>query len=370
MRDNVPFLDLKAAHLELKEEIDEAISGVLASNSFVLSDEVTAFENEFAAYVETPHCIGVGNGLDALRLVLEAMGIGPGDEVIVSAHTFIATWLAVSACGAHPVAVEPLLGTRNIDPAEIEKAITSRTRAIVPVHLYGQPADLDPILDIASRHGLYVVEDAAQAHGAKYKGRRIGGAGDAVAWSFYPGKNLGAMGDGGAVTTTNKNLAELVRKLGNYGAERKYIHELKGCNSRLDALQAAVLRVKLKHLDEWNTRRKSVALKYQNALSIITGSGLPHVPDWADPVWHLFTICIDRRDDLQKFLKSKDVDTLIHYPVPPHMSQAYSNEQVWGKYPITEKLANKVLSLPLGPHIQDWQTEKVSELVVGFLSET
>lgn len=366
----VPFLDLQAAYLELKPEIDNAVQRVLESGWYILGEEVESFEKSYASYCEAQYCVGVANGLDAIFLSLKAMSIGPGDEVIVPSNTYIATWLAVSRCGATPVPVEPLENTYNIDPDKIESKITNKTKAIIPVHLYGQPADLDPIMALAKKYNLKILEDAAQAQGAKYKGKRIGAHGDAVAWSFYPGKNLGAMGDGGAVTTTNKNLAELVRKLGNYGAERKYIHELKGCNSRLDALQAAVLRVKLRHLDEWNTRRKSVARKYQEALSKILGSGLPHVPDWADPVWHLFTICIDRRDDLQKFLKSKDVDTLIHYPVPPHMSQAYSNEQVWGKYPITEKLANKVLSLPLGPHIQDWQTEKVSELVVGFLSET
>lgn len=370
MPNSIPFLDLKAAHCEIKEEIEAAISRVLSSNAFVLSKEIEAFESEFASYVDTSHCIGTGNGLDALRLILEALGIGPGDEVIVPAHTFIATWLAVSACGARPVAVEPILETRNLDPGEIEKAITSRTKAIIPVHLYGQPVDMDPILKVASRHGLFVVEDAAQAHGAKYKGRTVGGDGDAAAWSFYPGKNLGAMGDGGAVTTNNRELANLIRKLGNYGAEKKYIHEFKGCNSRLDALQAAVLRVKLTHLEEWNMRRKSVARKYREAFAEVEDLVSPEVPDWADPVWHLFTICINRRDALQTFLESKGVVTLIHYPIPPHLSTAYASDQVWGKYPLTEKISNNILSLPIGPHMKNWQVEKVSELVSDFMSGT
>ena len=255
----VPFLDLQAGYLELKEEIDAAVARVLQSGWYILGPEVSAFEEEFASYCGADHCIGVGNGLEALHLALLAMGIGPGHEVIVASNTFIATWLAVSMAGAVPVPVEPDPATHNLDPGRMEAAITERTKAILPTHLYGQPADLDPILDIARRHGLKVLEDAAQAHGARYKGKRVGGHGDAVAWSFYPGKNLGAFGDGGAVTTNDADLASRIRTLGNYGSREKYVNEVRGFNSRLDPLQAAVLSVKLRYLDEWNARRRAVA---------------------------------------------------------------------------------------------------------------
>ncbi len=264
---NVPFLDLKTPYYEIKEELDAAWHRVMASGWYVLGQEVESFEHEFAAYCEAKHCVGVGNGLDALYLILRAMEIGPGDEVIVPSNTYIATWLAVSMTGATPVPVEPDEVSYNIDPALIEAAITTRTKAILPVHLYGLPADLEPILKIASRHGLRVLEDAAQAHGARYKGKRIGAHGDAVAWSFYPGKNLGAFGDGGAVTTNDRHLAEKLRALRNYGSRVKYVNEVKGVNSRLDPLQAAVLRVKLKYLDEWNERRKRVASLYLERLA-------------------------------------------------------------------------------------------------------
>ena len=251
----VPFLDLRAAHLELKQEMDAAFARVLDSGWYILGPEVEAFENEFARYSDVKYCIGVGNGLDALQLALQAFGIGPGDEVIVPAHTFIATWLAVSACAATPVAVDVRMDTCNIDPEALSAAITPRTRAIMPVHLYGQAADMDTINDIAQRHSLIVIEDMAQAHGARYYGRRCGGLGHAAATSFYPGKNLGALGDGGAVLTNDSAIANKVRLLRNYGSRNKYNHEIQGCNSRLDELQAAFLRVKLAHLDEWNERR-------------------------------------------------------------------------------------------------------------------
>lgn len=348
----IPFLDLGAAYRELAPEIDAAVARVLASGWFIGGEEVAAFEAEYARHVEAAHCIGVGNGLDALILALRACGIGPGDEVIVPSNTYIATWLAVSAVGATPVPVEPDPETYNIDPDRIEAAITDRTRAILPVHLYGQPADLDPILDIARRHDLRVIEDAAQAHGARYKGRRIGAHGDAVCWSFYPVKNLGAFGDGGAVTTNDADLAERIRVLGNYGSSRKYVFEVKGMNSRLDPVQAAVLRVKLGHLDAWNDRRRAIAARYGAAL-VDTRLVQPQVPDWAEPVWHLYVIRSRDRDRLQRRLTEASIETLIHYPIPPHQQGAYRELGYEPQaFPLAHVLAEQVLSLPMGPHLQ------------------
>ena len=344
----IPFLDVGAAYKELKPEIDAAIARVLDSGWYILGPEVEAFEAEYAAYCEAEHAIGVANGLDALHLALLAMGVGPGDEVIVPSNTYIATWLAVSQCGATPVPVEPVEATYNIDPARIEAAITPATRVILPVHLYGQPADLDPILAIARKHGLRVLEDAAQAHGARYKGRRIGAHGDAVAWSFYPGKNLGALGDGGAVTTNDPELADRIRVLRNYGSRVKYVNEVKGFNSRLDPIQAAVLRVKLRVLDEWNARRRGIAQRYLEGLA---GSGLvlPQVPEWAEPVWHLFVVRHPERDALVKRLNEAGVGTLIHYPVPPHLQAAYAEMGFGvGAFPVAERMAGEVVSLPMG----------------------
>ena len=345
----VPFLSLEAAYKELQSEIEAAVLASMRTGWYILGPEVEAFESEYATYCQASNCIGVANGLDALHLALQAMGVRTGDEVIVPSNTYIATWLAVSQCGAKPVAVEPDQFTHNIDPSRIEAAITSRTKAIVPVHLYGQPADLDPILDIARRHGLRVLEDAAQAHGAEYKGRRIGGHGDAVAWSFYPGKNLGALGDGGAVTTNDPELADRLRMLRNYGSREKYVNEVQGFNSRLDPLQAAVLRVKLAHLDEWNQRRAKLAAQY---LRDLAGCGLilPAVPDWATPVWHLFVIRHKQRDALQKRLGEAGIGSLIHYPIPPHKQGAYAGLGL-EDYPIASQLAGEVLSLPIGPHL-------------------
>ena len=293
--------------------------------------EVDAFEAEYATYCGAAHCVGVANGLDALHLALRAMDVGPGDEVIVPSNTYIATWLAVSQCGATPVPVEPDERTFNIDPARIEAAITPRTRVLLPVHLYGQPANMDEILAIARKHGLKVLEDGAQAHGARYKGQRLGAHGDAVAWSFYPGKNLGAMGDGGAVTTNDPQLADRLRVLRNYGSRVKYVNEVQGYNSRLDPLQAAILRVKLAHLDEWNERRRAIAARYQSGLAGC-GLALPHVPEWAEPVWHLYVVQHPQRDALQQALNDAGVGTLIHYPIPPHRQQAYADAG-WGRAP-------------------------------------
>jgi len=346
-----PFLDLGAAYLELKPEIDAAVSRVLESGWYILGPEVEAFETEWAAYCDAEHAVGLANGLDALTLALRALNIGPGDEVIVPSNTYIATWLAVTGVGATPIPVEPDVATHNIDPARIEDAITSRTRALLPVHLYGQPADMDPILDIASRQGLWVISDAAQAHGARYKGKRIGAHGDIVCWSFYPGKNLGALGDAGAITTNDTALAERVALLRNYGSRQKYVNDEAGVNSRLDPIQAAVLRVKLTVLDEWTERRRAVALAYAEGLaesSLI----LPHVPDWAEPAWHLYVVRTPDRDRLQGRLSEVGIGTLIHYPIPPHMQKAYANTKILSEaFPLARDLASEVLSLPIGPQL-------------------
>lgn len=363
----VPFLDLKAAYLELQPEIDTALARVLSSGHYILGTEVDAFEADYATYCAAAHCVGVANGLDALHLALRAMDVGPGDEVIVPGNTYIATWLAVSHCGALPIPVEPLESTFNIDPDLIEAAISPRTKAIIVVHLFGQPADLDPILLIARKHGLWVLEDAAQAHGARYKGERIGAHGDAVAWSFYPGKNLGAFGDGGAVTTNDRKIAEKVRLLRNYGSSVKYVNELKGFNSRLDPLQAAALRVKLKHLDAWNMRRSAVAEVYLKRLAT-ERLILPSVPIWAEPVWHLFVVRHPKRDELQRLLGEAGVGSLIHYPIPPFEQVAYRTHQRYGaSFSITKCLARELLSIPIGPHLTQLQVEIAIEALKGAM---
>jgi dTDP-4-amino-4,6-dideoxygalactose transaminase len=359
MNNRIPFLDLGAAYRELKLEIDAAVERVLESGFYILGPEVDAFEDEWAAYCETDYAVGVANGLDALILALRALEIGRGDEVIVPSNTYIATWLAVSAVGAKPVPVEPDATTYNINPTGIEAAITSQTRAIMPVHLYGQPADLDPILEIAKRDRLYVIEDAAQAHGARYKGRRIGGHGDIVCWSFYPGKNLGALGDAGAVTTSDPALAERVALLRNYGSRKKYVNEEAGANSRLDPLQAAILRVKLNVLDTWTDRRRAIAAHYSSRLKD-SGLVLPHVPEWAEPVWHLYIVRTPNRSSLQAQLDACEIGTLIHYPIPPHMQAAYADMGIApDALPLARDLADQVLSLPIGPHLDLACTNRV-----------
>lgn len=355
----IPFLDLRAAYLELQSQIDAAVGRVLDSGWYILGPEVEAFEAEWASFCGTSHAVGLANGLDALTLALRALDIGPGDEVIVPSNTYIATWLAVSSVGASPIPVEPDPATYNIDTTLIEAAITPRTRAIMPVHLYGQPADLDPILSIAARNRLRVIEDAAQSHGARYKGRRIGAHGDIVCWSFYPGKNLGALGDAGAVTTNDAALAERVTLLRNYGSRQKYVNEEAGVNSRLDPVQATVLRVKLGVLDEWTKRRREVAAAYTERLAELD-LVLPYVPDWADPAWHLYVVRTSKRDALQTQLTSAGVGTLIHYPIPPHMQHAYKSLALpQDALPIARKLASEVLSLPMGPHLDLEAVEKV-----------
>jgi len=347
----VPFLDLGASYRELKSEIDLAISRVLDSGWYILGPEVEAFEAEWAEYCEAKYAVGLANGLDALILALRALDVGPGDEVIVPSNTYIATWLAVSAVGATPVPVEPDLATHNINPELISTAITSRTKVLLPVHLYGQPADMDPILELARKHNIAVVEDAAQAHGARYKNKRIGGHGDIICWSFYPGKNLGALGDGGAITTNRADLADKVQVLRNYGSRVKYVNEVQGVNSRLDPIQAAVLRVKLEHLDEWTDRRRMIAVAYSEGLKD-SGLILPCTPDWADPVWHLYVIRSKERDDLQRRLKLAGIGTLIHYPIPPHMQQAYVHLGMSAEtFPCARQIADELLSLPIGPQM-------------------
>ena len=345
----IPFLDLRAGYLELKDELDAAVSRVLDSGWYIGGPEVEAFEAEWAEYCEVRHCVGVGNGLDALVLALRACGIGPGDGVIVPSNTYIATWLAVSEVGAIIQPVEPDPNTYNITPEGIVEAITLETRAILPVHLYGQPAEIDRIVDLARERNLKVIEDAAQAHGARCRGVRIGAHGDAVCWSFYPGKNLGAMGDAGAVTTNDADIAERVRVLGNYGSQRKYVNQVRGVNSRLDPLQAAILRVKLGHLDEWTERRRAIARTYTEQLAD-TSLVLPSVPGWADPVWHLYVVQSTDRDGLQKRLAEAGIGTLIHYPIAPHRQEAYADlGMAEGSLPVAEAMADRVLSLPIGP---------------------
>jgi dTDP-4-amino-4,6-dideoxygalactose transaminase len=361
---SVPFLDLRQGYLELKAELDGAVARVLDAGWYILGPEVEAFEAEFAAYCGAQYSVGVANGLNALHLALLALGVSAGDEVIVPSNTYIATWLAVSQCGAVPVPVEPDQQTFNIDPARIEAAITTHTRVIMPVHLHGMPADIDPILAIARRHGLKVVEDAAQAHGARYKGRRVGAHGDIVAWSFYPSKNLGAFGDGGAITTNSADIADRIRVLRNYGSREKYTNEILGFNSRLDTLQAAILRVKLAYLEQWNARRRAIANLYQQELGRANFC-LPQVPDWAEPVYHLYVIRHPRRDDLQRALGKAGVGTFIHYPIPPHLQEAYRFAG-WslGAFPIAERLADEVLSLPMGPHLSIQQAEAVVDAML------
>jgi len=360
----VPFLDLGRLHASIRERLDAAYQRVVDSGSFVMGAELEAFEAEFADYCGVKHCIGVGNGLEAIHLLLRAYGIGPGDEVIVPSNTFIATWLAVSECGAVPVPVEPSVDTHNLDPALIGGAITTRTRAIIPVHLYGQPADMDPINALAAKHRLVVIEDAAQAHGARYRGRRAGSLAHAAATSFYPAKNLGAFGDGGAALTNDAEIAQKVRRLRNYGSDVKYRHDVAGQNSRLDELQAAFLRVKLGVLDQWNDQRRAVADRYSGYLAG-TGISLPFVPDFVEPVWHLYVIRSKQRDALKAHLDRQGVSTVIHYPIPPHRQACYQDYR-GHKLPIAELLAGEVLSLPMSSALQAEDIAYVAESVAGF----
>lgn len=362
----IAFLNMQAPYLELQAELDAAWRRVMESGWYILGSEVEAFEREFAEYVGVKHCVGVGNGLDALHLILRAYGIGAGDEVIVPANTYIASWLAVSYAGAVPVPLEPLEHTYNLDPERLESAVTARTKAVMAVHLYGQTAEMEGIIAVSRKHGLKVIEDAAQAHGARYHGKQAGSVGDAAGWSFYPGKNLGALGDAGAVTTDDPALAEKVRALRNYGSQVKYHNLYKGFNSRLDELQAALLRVKLKVLDEWNARRAQVAARYLDGLRD-TNLTLPLVPHGMRPNWHLFVVRSKQRDALQAHLKGLGIGTLIHYPVPPHLQPAYRELGLpEGAFPITERIHREALSLPMGPHLTSDEVEAVVATIKTF----
>ncbi len=366
---SVPFLDMKSIYDELKPELDAAYERVMRSGWFVLGKEVEAFEAEYAAYCCAKHCIGLGNGLEALELVLRGWDIGAGDEVIVPSNTYIATWLAVTAVGAKVVPVEPVPAGPNIDPERIVAAVTSRTKAIMPVHLYGEPADMDAIMAIAAKHGIKVIEDVAQAQGSKVRGRRAGSLGHAGAHSFFPTKNIGAVGDGGAVTTDDPKLAERLRVLRNYGSRVKYVNIERGYNSRLDELQAAFLRAKLPRLDEWNDRRRAVAARYHDKLAGIPGLGLPRAPQWAEPVWHLYVVRTERRAELVAALDKAGIGSLIHYPIPPHLQQAYADlGQPRGSYPLAEKLAETVLSLPIGPHVSPETVDRIAAIVRSALA--
>ena len=349
----IPNVDLKFQYLELKKEIDLAYQRVMESGWYILGKEVSSFENEFANYCGVKHCIGVGNGLEALQLVLQAWNIGSGDEVIVPANTYVATWVAVSHTGAKPVPVEPIEETYNIDPEKIESSITDKTKAILPVHLYGQPADMDKINNIAKKFGLKVLEDAAQAHGASYKNKKTGSLGDAAGFSFYPTKNLAAFGDGGAVTTNDDDMAEKIRILRNYGSSQKYVNKFIGLNSRLDELMAAILRIKLQYLDNWNQKRKEIAKWYFKKLpQTFPDLMLPQVPEWCNPCWHQFVIRSKRRDELKNKLDENGVPTIIHYPIPPHLQEAYNHLNFKkGSFPISERISNQVLNLPIGIHL-------------------
>jgi len=361
----VPFLSLKPIHDEAGAALDEACRRVMRSGWYILGPEVESFEERFASYCGTKHCVGVGNGLDAMMLVLRAWGVGEGHEVIVPSNTYIATWLAVSHVGARPVPVEPDEATFNMDPDRIERAITRRTRAILPVHLYGQPADMAPIREIGKRRGLPVLEDAAQAHGARYRGKRAGALGDAAAFSFYPTKNLGAFGDAGAVTTNDDKLAGKVRALRNYGSRKRYVNEVRGVNSRLDSLQAALLGARLDKLDEWNARRSRIAKRYLVSFEStplvlpMTGAGCVHA-------WHLFVVRTKRRKAFREALDARGIGTDIHYPTAPHLQRAYADLRLRkGSLPISERIHRQVVSLPIGPHMSDAEVDYVIEQVLA-----
>jgi dTDP-4-amino-4,6-dideoxygalactose transaminase len=358
---NIPFLNMELMHSEIENEMASKFLEVYRSNWFVLGKQVEEFEKEFAEYCGVKYCIGVGNGLDALTLILKGYGIGEGDEVIIPSNTYIASALAVSYAGAKPVFVEPIANTYNIDPKLIEKSITNNTKAIMAVHLYGQAAHMNPINEIAKRYGLKVIEDSAQAQGTTYNGMKTGSLGDASGCSLYPGKNLGALGDAGVITTNDKDLADKIKILRNYGSEKKYHNLYKGMNSRLDELQAGLLRIKLQHIDKWNNDRRRIANRYMKG---ITNSKLvlPHVPEYTDSNWHIFIVRSEERDRLQQYLSNNGIATLIHYPIPMHLQPAYSELGFTkGDYPIAEEIADKVLSLPMWYGMKDEEIDYVIE---------
>ena len=359
----VPLIDLAAEHGLFEAEVGDAIKGVLRGTDFILGRDVGLFESEFARFCEAKHAIGVDSGLSALELILRAYGIGPGDEVITPANTFIASALAISSVGANPKLLDVDPVTYTIDISALEGAITARTRAIMPVHLYGHPVDMDPILEIARKHGLPVIEDACQAHGARYRGKRVGSLGSAAAFSFYPAKNLGAYGDGGIVVTDDAEVAKYVEMARNYGQREKYYHAVRGYNHRLDTLQAAVLRVKLRRLDERNAARREHARLYQELL-LSTGVVLPACAPEVEPVWHLFVIRVEQRDELRKSLADRGISVGIHYPVPIHLQEAYRDlGYKKGDFPVTEHCAERILSLPMYPELTASMIEHVAAAV-------
>lgn len=367
---NVAFLDLKRINQRHDAEIRKAIDAVLESGWYILGKEVENFEAEYANFNATTHAIGLGNGLDALIMSLKVLGVGEGDEVIVPSNTYIATWLAVSYVGATPIPVEPRLDTFNIDPAAIEAKITPRTKAIMPVNLYGQAAELDKITALARQHNLYVVEDNAQSQGARCDGQLTGTFGDVNGTSFYPGKNLGALGDGGAVTTNNAELAHKISVLRNYGSQKKYFNEIKGYNSRLDEMQAAILRVKLQSLNADNMRRQEIAAKYDSLLRGGNDLVLPTIAEGCTSVYHLYVIRTERRDALQQFLQKQGIGTVIHYPIAPHLQEAYSDlNYKKGDFPIAEKIAETCLSIPIGPDMTDDEVHYVAENINLFFEK-
>ncbi len=368
---SIPLVDLKAQYASIKQEIDQAVFGVLESCNFILGGEVESFEKEFADFCETKYAIGCANGTDALTLALRALGIKQGDEVITQPNTFIATTEAITANGARPVFIDIESDTFNINPELIEKAITPKTKAILPVHLFGQPAKMDKIMAIAQKYNLKVIEDAAQAHGAKYYSKRAGSFGDIACFSFYPGKNLGAYGDGGAVATSDEQLAQKIRMLRNHGREKKYEHEMEGVNSRLDELQAAVLRVKLRHLDEWNKARRERADIYNRLLQDINGLVLPFEVSGAESVYHLYVVRAQNRDKLQAVLKEQGIASGVHYPIPLHLQPAYQ----WlglgkGDFPEAEKSADEILSLPMYPELSLADQEKIAQEIKAFFANS
>ena len=356
----VQFVDLGYQYEVIKDDVQASYAEIMPTSRFILGKEVGEFESAFAEYCETRHGIGVASGLDALEIALRALDIGPGDEVITAANTFIATALAISLAGAEPVLVETDEATYNIDPAKIEAAITPATKAIMPVHLYGQPADMDPILEIAARHGLKVIEDASQSHGARYKGKRTGSMSDVAAFSLYPGKNLGAFGDAGVIVTSDDELAQRMRLLRNYGSSKKYHHEELGRNSRMATLQAAACKAKLPHLDGWNENRRRAAARYTEGLQGVGDVITPQVMEGVEHVFHLYVIRTKRRDELMARLQENEIDCIIHYPIPIHLQEAYSgNGWSEGDFPLTEQLAGEILSLPIYGSLSDEQIDHV-----------
>ena len=364
---NVPFLDLRSQYAALEGSFSQAINDVFLRTNFILGNQVSEFEDAFASFSSCRYGVGVASGLDALKLSLRALDIGEGDEVITAANTFIATALAISSVRANPVLVDADDDSYNLDPAKIEALITPKTKAIVPVHLYGQPANMDPIMEIAEKHSLSVLEDASQAHGARYKGRRVGSIGHVAAFSLYPGKNLGAYGDAGIVTTNDSAIAERVSILRNYGSKMKYYHEMQGENSRLDTIQAAILKVKLAHLDDWNARRREIATRYDQGLRNVSQIRPPKVQSYGDSVFHLYVIRCAERQELIKHLSVAGVGTLIHYPVPIHLQNAYKDSR-WkkGDFPVTEQICSEVLSLPIYPEMTEEQVDYVIQSVCAF----